>query len=380
MRKDGPSFWSGGGHVLVADDEQEIRLLLRKILQKAGHQVTEAGDGETALRKVRELPPDVVLLDVMMPRMDGIEVCGRLKADPVTAALPVLIVTSLSAREDRLRGIEAGADDFLNKPVDKEEILLRVRNTIRTKHLFDQVQEDYRRLRALEEIKGDLFRMIVRDIREPLSLVRFELEIQKRLVVEQGHGTDMKHLDTACDDISMLVEMANSVLDMSLLDEAKPRLEGGMCDLAALAEEVVESSRPAAGRRITGVVVDGQTTSAWCNRRVIRHALARLVSGAIRSTPDDIEISVTVKEGDDCIRVAVTEKWPGPIREPRRPGPVSNGTQALGDRIGQAFCRLLVRLHGGRTGFESTADNISSWWFELPQDGRATESLEESYL
>lgn len=370
MKINNTSVWRDGGSVLVVDDEQETRHLLKKLLLKAGHRVMEAVDGEMALQKVMELPPDVVLLDVLMPRMDGVEVCGRLKADPLTAALPVIMITSLTARNDRLRGIEAGADDFLNKPVDKEELLLRVRNAIRTKRLFDQVHDDYRRLRMLEEVEGDLFRMIVRDMREPLSLVRFELEIQKRLIGELGLGVDMKHMDAACDDVSTLVETANSVLGISQLSAAGSSMERDKCDLAALAGEVVESSRPGFGGRTVGVESRGETTSVWCNGRIVRQALARLVSGAIKATPENSVITVSVTERDDCVRVAVLEKWPPAGRDSRTVA--VEVSDSPWDRIGQTFCKLVVRMHGGRTGFENRSDNAWIWWFELPQARQAT--------
>ena len=120
------------GLVLVVDDEVRNRVLLEELLTMRGFAVETAEDGETALARTRERPPDVVLLDVMMPRMNGFDVCRRLKGDAATAAIPVLLVTSLDAREDRLAGIGAGANDFLTKPIDAADLLLRVRNAVLT--------------------------------------------------------------------------------------------------------------------------------------------------------------------------------------------------------------------------------------------------------
>jgi two-component system cell cycle response regulator len=118
------------GHVLVVDDEEKNRRLLRDILSSKGYQVTEAVDGEETLRRAREQEPDVILLDVMMPKLDGYDVCRELKADSVTAATPILLVTALKERADRLKGLEAGANDFISKPIDTEEVSLRVRNAL----------------------------------------------------------------------------------------------------------------------------------------------------------------------------------------------------------------------------------------------------------
>jgi adenylate cyclase len=128
------------GYVLVVDDEEPNRSLLRDTLEARHYEVNEAEDGFSALESAAARVPDVVLLDVMMPKMDGFTVCRQLKRDPKTAAVPVIMITALSERKERLMGIEAGANDFLNKPVDLQEVILRVGNSVYTKRLYDQVQ------------------------------------------------------------------------------------------------------------------------------------------------------------------------------------------------------------------------------------------------
>ena len=125
--------------VLVVDDEEHNRILLCDSLEARGYDLVEAENGLLALEKVAARPPDVILLDAMMPKMDGFEVCRRLKKDPATAAIPILMVTALSERKERLMGIEAGANDFLCKPVDVQDLVLRVGNAAYTKQLFDQL-------------------------------------------------------------------------------------------------------------------------------------------------------------------------------------------------------------------------------------------------
>jgi len=130
----------GLGFVLVVDDEEQNRTLLRDPLEACGYEVTEAENGMQALQKIAKHPPDVILLDVMMPKMDGFGVCRRLKTDSKTAHIPILMVTALSDRKERLMGIAVGANDFLNKPVDIQDVTLRVGNAVYAKHLHDQLQ------------------------------------------------------------------------------------------------------------------------------------------------------------------------------------------------------------------------------------------------
>ena len=123
--------------VLVADDTESIRALYRKLLALDGHDVIDVGDGVAALAAVQESHPDVVLLDITMPQLDGLEVCRRLKSDPATRFTPVVLVTGLSDLHDRIKGIEAGADEFLSKPVHPLELRARVGSLTRMKHLLD---------------------------------------------------------------------------------------------------------------------------------------------------------------------------------------------------------------------------------------------------
>lgn len=129
------------GHVLIVDDDPRARRLLRDVLTAKGHRVSETADGKDALDAIRSEPPDVILLDVMMPKLDGFEVCRRVKSDPATALIHILMITSLTEREHRLKGIECGANDFLTKPVEREEVLLRVRNAVWAKQAMDELQQ-----------------------------------------------------------------------------------------------------------------------------------------------------------------------------------------------------------------------------------------------
>ena len=140
------------GKVLIVDDNEANVRLLDVYLRAAGYSTEKAYDGEQALEKVREANPDLVLLDVMMPRLDGYEVCKRLRADEATNVVPVVMITALKDTEDRIRGIEAGADDFISKPFDKAELLARVKNLLRIKYYRSMVAERRKLDAVIEDI------------------------------------------------------------------------------------------------------------------------------------------------------------------------------------------------------------------------------------
>jgi putative two-component system response regulator len=130
--------------ILVVDDEAGVRDIMGAILSSHGFRFESAGDGREGLEKAREILPDLILLDIAMPRLDGLEACRRLKADPLTRGIPVVMFTSLADRESRIRALEAGANDFLGKPIDGTELIVRVNNLLKVKRYQDFLVEHSR--------------------------------------------------------------------------------------------------------------------------------------------------------------------------------------------------------------------------------------------
>ncbi len=138
--------------ILVVDDNPQNAELMQAYLEALDVVVKIAGDGIDALQQIQTRPPDLILLDIMMPRMSGFEVCRRVKNDPDTKDIPVVIVTALNELADIERGVDCGADDFLSKPINKLELLTRVKSLLRVRHLKSELE---RTLAYLEEIEGD---------------------------------------------------------------------------------------------------------------------------------------------------------------------------------------------------------------------------------
>src|SRR5499427_9105184 len=143
------------GRILVVDDQRTVAEMTAGLLRNLGHEVQVAVDGETALEQVHAGRYDLVVCDIMMPGMDGYEVCRRLRADPATTLLPVVLVTSADPQVERIKGIEAGADDFLAKPVNWAELFGRVKRLLRVKSLQDEIKDLNTRLeqRVREQVE-----------------------------------------------------------------------------------------------------------------------------------------------------------------------------------------------------------------------------------
>src|SRR5687767_8128584 len=184
------------GNLLIIDDEENNRMLLKDTLEVQGHTVTEATNGPDALRLIAENVPDVVLSDVMMPQMDGYDVCKRIKENPATAHVPVILITALSERKERLAGIQAGANDFISKPIDVADVTLRVRNAVQIKKLFDSLQAAYQQSADVHALQQKIVQMIIRETRNPLGQALELLEPLRKRAPKSA--SSQKPLAQAC--------------------------------------------------------------------------------------------------------------------------------------------------------------------------------------
>jgi DNA-binding response OmpR family regulator len=166
--------------ILVVDDEPDTIELISFNLQSAGYDVITAADGAEALRKARRHTPDAVVLDLMLPELDGLEVCKVLRRDPATEKIPILMLTAKAAEMDRIVGLELGANDYLTKPFSPRELVLRVRN------LLKRPEEEEQDRFQFEELFIDIPRHLVTVNKKPVDLTRTEFRLLHVLAERRG--------------------------------------------------------------------------------------------------------------------------------------------------------------------------------------------------
>ncbi len=363
------------GRILVADDEDRNRRLFRDILEAEGHEVTMAVDGADAVEQAFARPPDAVLLDVMMPKMDGFEACRRLRQDARTAHLAILMVTALQGRADRLKGIQAGASDFLTKPVDIEEVRLRVANAVLVKHLYDKVQDDYVRLKELESLRDNLTHMVVHDMRSPLMSVSGSYEIvlmdADRLSAEQKEFVAIgQH---ACRE---LIDMVSSLLDISRLEAGQMPFDRTPCDVREIARTAAAAVAVQAREKTLTIHVDGEPAGVVADRDVLHRIVVNLLGNAIKFSPEGGSVGVCIASAGNAVRVTVSDQGCGiPPEDHQRIfekfGQVASNQprRKASTGLGLTFCKLAVEAHGGAVGVESAVGEGSTFWFTLPSAG-----------
>jgi two-component system, cell cycle response regulator len=199
--------------ILVVDDNPDNLEIISTRLRFRGYEVAMAERGEEAIAKVKEVSPDLILLDIMMPDMDGYEVARRIRGDETVAYIPIIVVTARDSTEDKVTGLDAGADDYLTKPINFPELEARVRSMLRIKRLQDQLEEKNRELeqlsisdgltglynhRHMHELLADEYDRS-RRTEEPVSVVMFDLDLFKEVNDTQGHQAGDRVLEEVAD-------------------------------------------------------------------------------------------------------------------------------------------------------------------------------------
>ncbi|HVQ35013.1 MAG TPA: hybrid sensor histidine kinase/response regulator [Candidatus Bathyarchaeia archaeon] len=345
--------------VLVVDDDPRNRKLLEEYLSGAGYKVRLAQDGRSALAEAAEKAPDLVLLDVMMPDLSGLEVCRKLKADPQTRLSQVVLVTALDGTPHRVEGLDTGADDYVSKPVRREEFMAKVRSLLRARRLLADIEEARAtlairnaQLEELEALKETLSQTLVHDLKNPLAAVLGNLELIERRVDEPVLNLVRRSKAAAW----RMHQMILNLLDVAALEEGKILLHPEPVDAAALARRACQEMEAAAAPRGVTLSVDAgaDRNDVRGDPAILRRVFDNLLGNALEHSPQGGTILVNVVSCDEGIEITVADQGPG-VPEPFRER-IFEKFQRLENRktvpganrgLGLTFCRLAIEAHGG---------------------------------
>ncbi len=361
------------GKILIVDDEEHNRELLHDILAEKGNDVKLAVDGEKALKMItKNYLPDLILLDVMMPGLTGYEVCEALKKDNKTRAIPIIFVTALNSRDDMTKGLEVGGTDFLSKPIHSKEVLLRSRNAIFLKKLFDKEKNYAKKLEELQELNDELIHMIVHDMRNPLSGMMGYIDLLKSQIDEGNNELHQKMVKVIMEQTMRLMEMVSSLLDINKYEKGEMELNKSDVDIIGLAKETTAIFQ--ANEKKIKITLEGNIEEKILNidKNLIKRVIENLLTNAIKFSDVNSELKIIIDEKDSNITIRIVDKGPGIPKEYREKifkkfGQVnsrSNG-QKYSTGLGLTFCKYAVESHDGKIGVYNNPDKGSTFWFTL---------------
>ncbi len=359
--------------ILVVDDEERNLRLLESILVQRDYAIVVARNGAEALEEARKMAPEVILLDVMMPVMDGFETCRRLKADAETTSIPVLLVTALDSKPDRLKGIEAGATDFITKPIDFDYLLLKVRNALYAKELFNRVQGTYDKEKKLEQARDKLTQLIVHDLRTPLLGISGHLEILKLQAAEYLRADHKRNVDQASFATQTMVDLINSILAVNHFDRGNIEIHLNQDALQEIAFEAIDLLGPSRTKSNILVTCSPGPGVALGDRGLIRNIMLNLLSNANKYATSGDNFHIAIAAEPEGMRVRVTEtdsgvygRYQNEVVKQFGPAAATEERMMSSAGLGMAFCKMAVEAHGGEIGMEKDAQAGGIFWFFLP--------------
>lgn len=373
--------------ILIVDDEPMNRALLRAFLNPI-YEIQEAENGPSALEILEGHPVDLVLLDVMMPVMNGFEVC-RLIKEKGGEYLPVLLLTALDQQDQRNAGLSAGADDFLSKPVDRHELLLRVQTFVRLREQDQRIREQLDELRARDEliqqqmrelqeldvIKDDLVSLMVHDLRNPLAGVMGFLGALKLDLDDERLRNDA---EMALQASNRLREILDDMLHVRMLESGTVRLHRELVQAGALVEDAIRSVWGAARARRVEIAPDIAIAdlSIQGDRKLIRRAVENLLTNALKYSPTGSTVRATVRPAGDSVEIEIADRGvgiPHDLKEQlfQKFGSVESarGEARVGVGLGLYLVKLVATAHGGSASVRDRKHGGSAFGLLIPRTG-----------
>lgn len=363
-RTDRPRPNATGPLVLVVDDSPSSRDILVRRLQREGYALLEADNGRDALAIIAREPVELVLLDVTMPEMSGLEVLAHIRKDHDLAALPVLMVTALGDAEDVVVAMERGANDYITKPVEWRILVARVQTALKLKRLHDQ-REHFLRV-ASHDLKNPLLAVV-----GTAELLATSLE-EGRPVGERGRRL-VRNIQEAGIAAQRIVR---DLVDAHAIEDGQLVLRRARLDVGALVADVVEANLPRATAKGIALATDvpADLPAVVGDDTRLRQVLDNLLSNAVKFSEAGSETAVRVAPSEASVRVSVVDGGPGLrdgdmrlafgryARLSARPTGHETSTG-----LGLAIVAELVRLHGGDVGVHNNVGAPgATFWFDLP--------------
>ena len=362
--------------LLVVDDVQTNVLLLKALLSKEGYGILVANNGQEAVEVIRNENPDLILLDVMMPGMDGFEVAERLKSEEYRCEIPIIFLTALDDTQSIVNGFKLGAGDFISKPFRKEELMVRIKHQLSLVAARRIIEEKNEELRKTIAGRDKMYSVIAHDLRSPMASMKMLLNTIMMSVEK----------DKIDPDIFDMLEMSNKTSEevFSLLDNllkwtksqlGKLTVIPQKLDISGLADGVVEVMNSVAEvKHIKLIRTDHESFFVYVDIEMIKSILRNLISNAVKFSNPDSEIKVGIKAEDGKVIVSVTDSGKGIKKEDQHKllkdstHFTTYGTNSEeGSGLGLLLCRDFARKNGGELWFESEENLGSVFSFSLPQ-------------
>jgi two-component system sensor histidine kinase/response regulator len=353
--------------ILIVDDNPQNIQVLGNILKECNYKISIAMNGIEALKFVSRNIPDLILLDVMMPEMDGYETCENIKSNELTNNIPVIFLTAKIETEDIVKGFEVGGVDYVTKPFRKEELLARVRTHLKLKKTENELMD-------LLSMKDRLFSIIGHDLRGPLGTLMMLMESLAAPDSNYNEAEIKKYMSMLKDSSKTAFDLLENLLNWARSQQKLVQYEPTVNNIKEIVDEDIKILKITAETKSISIKnnVDG-ALAAFFDKNCILTVLRNLISNALKFTQDGGSIKVSAKKSEDYIEISVTDSGVGMSRESVKKLFRKNLIQSTrgtsgekGTGLGLLLCKDFVEGNNGKIWVESEEGRGTTILFTLP--------------
>ena len=369
--------------ILIVEDNQENMDLLVYFLRPQGYDIISVYDGLSALDKVEEERPDIILLDIMLPKMDGYEVCGRLKKDPTTKFIPIIMLTALKELKDKVKALEVGADDFLSKPFENVELLARVKSLLRLKDYHDELQrknqelaEKNDSLMGMDRFKEDLTNLIIHDMKNPLFVIQGNLQMMSMSMDNVPPEILKKYTQRIERSSQQLLRMVVNLLDISRIEDGTINLKNDHANINNIIEEIIKRIKdyPENQNKQIFIELDEQLPDLIIDKSVMERVFENLINFSITNLVDEGKVIFSTVMADNKKVQFIThdsgtqipKNYHDKIFEKFSQAEIKNSGYRVDRALGLTFCKMAVEAHKGNMWLDLENKIGNKFIIELP--------------
>ena len=360
--------------ILVVDDVVSNVLLLKILLTKENFKVLTANNGYTCIEIAQNNHPDLILLDVMMPDINGFETAEKLKSDPATADIPIIFLTALNAPSDLVKGFQVGANDFLTKPFNKEELVMRVMRQIQLVFAKRIIESQNAELKRTISNRDKMYSVIAHDLRSPMASIRMVLNLLVSTISSELIGEELfSLLDKANKESEETHDLLDNLLKWTKSQTGRINVVHQNFDISDVLIGIEDIFSLIAENKKQKINFDKQTGSIMvrADKDMLNTVLRNFMSNAIKFTPEGKDIDILVDKQDKFVKVSIRDHGVG--ISPERiatlfsAGQTTYGTNnEEGSGLGLQLCQDFARKNGGDVMVESVLGEGSTFSVFVP--------------
>ena len=358
--------------ILIVDDIAENLEFLSAELSAHRYYTRPVNSGKLALLAANASPPDLVLLDILMPDMDGYAVCQAFKTDGALSDIPIIFVSGLNETIDKVRAFQAGAVDYISKPFQLEELLARIETHLTL----------YRQRRELEqqrELKARFLSMASHEFRTPLAVIKSSVDILLHYSEKLSAERRIEKLRVIAQEVKEMDQLVGEVVSFNKIDMGRLEFHPEETDINAFCSKIVERFRAISGTESVIYDIEEGLASATFDPHLLDHVVSNLLSNALKYSPSGSHVYLHISQNKDHLIFKVVDQGIGiPVDEQKQMfSPfyrASNATPFGGTGLGLALVKQYVGRHGGSVHFESTENVGTTFIVRIPQSKRSSKS------